>query len=90
MTSPARPPVTALLAGFVAGFPAGGITACAGDQVKRAALDLLGVTLAGSVEPAGEEARAYAASQAAPGPSAVIAGRAIEGRDAAARNAGAD
>jgi len=68
----ARPPVTALLAGFVAGFPAGGIPIGAGDQVKRAALDLLGVTLAGSVEPAGEQARAYAASQASAGPSAVF------------------
>jgi 2-methylcitrate dehydratase PrpD len=82
VTNPARPPVTALLAGFVAGFPAGGIPIGAGDQVKRAALDLLGVTLAGSVEPAGEQARTYAASQASAGPSAVF-GPSGTGRGAA-------
>jgi len=82
VTNPARPPVTALLAGFVAGFPAGGIPIGAGDQMKRAALDLLGVTLAGSVEAAGEQARAYAASQASAGPSAVF-GPSGTGRGAA-------
>jgi 2-methylcitrate dehydratase PrpD len=86
----ARPPVTARLACFVAGFPTGACPPEAAQQVKRAALDLLGVTLAGSVEPAGEHGRAYAASQAAPGPSAVIAGRAAEGRDVVAGIAGAD
>jgi 2-methylcitrate dehydratase PrpD len=69
-----RPPVTALLAEFVSRFPQGGCPSGTAPQVKRAALDLLGVTLAGSVEPAGERARAYAASQAGEGPAAVIGG----------------
>ncbi|MDQ1504354.1 MAG: hypothetical protein QOD57_2081 [Actinomycetota bacterium] len=73
------PPVTALLAGFVADFPPGALGAGVvppgvAAEVKRAALDLLGVTLAGSVEPAGEQARAYAVSQASDGPAAVIGG----------------
>jgi 2-methylcitrate dehydratase PrpD len=72
--STTRPPITSLLAGFVAGFPRGGATPGSVRQVKRAALDLLGVTLAGSTEPAGERARAYAASQSAVGPAAVIGG----------------
>jgi len=72
--SGARPPVTALLAGFVAGFPEGTCSRGAGEHVKRAALDLLGVTLAGAVELAGERVRAYAAAQAAAGPAALIGG----------------
>jgi 2-methylcitrate dehydratase PrpD len=68
------PPVTALLAGFVADFPSDGLPTAAVDQVKRAALDLLGVTLAGSVEPAGEQSREYAFTQGSGGPAAVIGG----------------
>ena len=69
-----RAPITRLLADFVTDFPQGGSSKGAVRQVRRAALDLLGVTLAGSSEPAGERARAYAVSQAAPGPGAVIGG----------------
>ena len=74
MSTAGPPPVTALLAGFVADFPSDGLPVAAVDQVKRAALDLLGVTLAGSVEPAGEQSREYAFTQGSGGPAAVIGG----------------
>jgi 2-methylcitrate dehydratase PrpD len=79
VTASPSPPVTALLAGFVSDFPAGAlrtgaIPAGVATDVKRAALDLLGVTLAGSVEAAGEQARSYAVSQAGVGAAAVIGG----------------
>ncbi|MGH9001392.1 MAG: MmgE/PrpD family protein [Acidimicrobiia bacterium] len=69
-----EPPVTARLAAFVSGYPAGGVPPEATAQVRRAALDLLGVIVAGSAEPAGRRARAYATTQAGNGPAAVIGG----------------
>ena len=80
MSPTGPPPVTAALAAFVSDFPTGGLLQAgaapgrAVSEVKRAALDLFGVTLAGAAEPAGERVRSYAVSQAAEGPAAVVGG----------------
>ena len=65
-------PVTRELAAFVADAPVGCATPAAREVVRRALLDLAGVTVAGSREEAGRLALAYAAGQAAPGPATVL------------------
>jgi 2-methylcitrate dehydratase PrpD len=50
------------------------MSSAATAEVKRALLDLVGVTVLGATEPAGMIARSYARSQGSAGPSAVIGG----------------
>jgi 2-methylcitrate dehydratase PrpD len=68
------PEITRSLAELVTEYPAGAFAAGAVEEVKRALLDLLGVTVVGATEPAGRHCLAYARSQAAAGPAAVIGG----------------
>jgi 2-methylcitrate dehydratase PrpD len=68
----ARPDVTRQLAALVGDHPRGSTSPKASNEVGRALLDLIGVTILGSAEPAGQLAINYVLSQAASGPSAVI------------------
>jgi len=67
-----RPDVTKQLASLVGDHPRGASSQKAASEVGRAFLDLIGVTILGSAEPAGQLAINYVLTQAAPGPSAVI------------------
>ena len=71
----ARPEITRGLAELVGGRLGGNISEKARSEVKRATLDLLGVTLLGATEEAAKIALGYARSQSAAGPSAVIGGK---------------
>ena len=68
------PDVTDRLATLVVEHPAGDFAPGAVTEVKRALLDLLGVTVVGAGEPAARHCLAYARGQAADGPAAVIGG----------------
>jgi 2-methylcitrate dehydratase PrpD len=70
----ARRPVTRELAAFVHDAPSGGVSARGMDVIRQAVLDLCGVTIAASEEPASRLALDYARSQAAGGPAAVLGG----------------
>jgi 2-methylcitrate dehydratase PrpD len=70
----ARPEITRGLAQFVGDHPRRSPSERVGGEVKRAILDLLGVTILGATEEAGMVARKYARSQGALGPSGVIGG----------------
>jgi 2-methylcitrate dehydratase PrpD len=70
----AQRPVTRRLAAFVHDAPAGGVSARGVDVIRQAVLDLCGVTIAASGEPASRIAVEYARSQAADGPAAVLGG----------------
>jgi 2-methylcitrate dehydratase PrpD len=69
-----RPEVTRLLATYISSHPRYEAPAVAQRHVSRALLDLVGVTVLGAHEPAGELVRAYAQSQGGHGPSAVLGG----------------
>jgi 2-methylcitrate dehydratase PrpD len=62
-----RPPVTRELARFVADYPAERVGERAATEVSRAVLDLLGVMVAGSAEPAARLMVDYAVGQGAVG-----------------------
>jgi 2-methylcitrate dehydratase PrpD len=69
----AAAPVTKVLADFVHDAPVGCASPPATEMIKHGMLDLFGVIIAGSGEPAGRLALDYARSQAAAGPAAVLA-----------------
>lgn len=69
-----RVEVTRRLAEFVAALPEGLATARAAEEVRRALLDLAGVTVVGSTEPAAALLREYALGQVGPGAAALIGG----------------
>jgi 2-methylcitrate dehydratase PrpD len=75
MESEDRPDATRVLAELVATHPHGNSSVRAETEVKRAMLDLLGVTLQGAHEEAGRLARNYARAQGGDGPSAIIGGK---------------
>lgn len=64
--------VTRALADFVHDAPTGVASETATTVITHALIDLLGVTVAGAQEPAGQLALDYARSQAGTGPAAVI------------------
>jgi 2-methylcitrate dehydratase PrpD len=68
------PAVTRQLAEFVARQPLRIASSAAVREVRRALLDLLGVTVRGAAEPAGRIALSYAKSQSSDGKAGVIGG----------------
>jgi 2-methylcitrate dehydratase PrpD len=70
----AQRPVTRELAAFVHDAPAGGVSTRGVEVIRQAILDLCGVTMAASDEPASRTALDYARSQAADGPAVVLGG----------------
>jgi 2-methylcitrate dehydratase PrpD len=70
----AQRPVTRELAAFIHDAPDGRVSARGVEVIRQAVLDLCGVTIAASDEPASRIALDYARSQAADGPAAILGG----------------